>query len=39
MNENSDNESDDEEARFSRKLKRGSRKYKGKLSFKFFNCG
>ena len=32
-------ESDLEEANFIRKLQKGSRKYKGKLPFKFFNCG
>jgi len=32
-------ESNEEEANFLRKLKRGSRKYKGKLPFKFFKCG
>jgi hypothetical protein len=39
MNDNSDSESDVEEANFVRKLKRGSGKYKGKLPFKCFNCG
>jgi hypothetical protein len=28
-----------EEANFIRKLQKGSGKYKGKLPFKFFNCG
>jgi hypothetical protein len=32
-------ESDEEEAHFVRKLKRGTDKYKGKLPFKCFNCG
>jgi hypothetical protein len=32
-------ESDVEEANFIRKLQKGSRKYKGKLPFKCFNCG
>lgn len=32
-------ESNEEEAKFVRKLKRGSGKYKGKLPFKCFNCG
>jgi hypothetical protein len=32
-------ESDAEEANFVRKLKKGSRKYKGKLPYKCFNCG
>ena len=31
--------SDEEEAKFVKKLDRGSGKYKGKLPFKFFNCG
>ena len=29
----------EEEENFVRKLKRGARKYKGKLPFKYFNCG
>lgn len=28
-----------EEANFIKRLKRGSRKYKGKFPIKFFNCG
>jgi hypothetical protein len=32
-------ESDVEEANLIRKLQKGSRKYKGKLLFKCFNCG
>jgi hypothetical protein len=32
-------ESDEEEAYFVRRLKRGTNKYKGKLPFKCFNCG
>ena len=31
--------SDEEEAKFVKKLDRGSGKYKGKLPFKCFNCG
>ena len=31
--------SDDEEALFIKKLERGTRKYKGKLPLKCFNCG
>jgi hypothetical protein len=31
--------SNEEEANFIRKLKKGSRKYKGKLPLKCFNCG
>jgi hypothetical protein len=31
--------SDEEEANFVRKLKRGSENYKGMLPFKFFHCG
>ena len=38
-NENHSNLSDEEEANFIRKLKKGSSKYKGKLPFKCFNCG
>jgi hypothetical protein len=34
MSDNSDSESDEEEANFVRKLKRGTGKYKGKLPFK-----
>lgn len=33
------NASKDEEANFVRRLKRGSKKYKGKFPFKCFNCG
>jgi hypothetical protein len=32
-------ESDEEEAHFVRRLKRGTNKYNGKLPFKCFNCG
>ena len=32
-------DSDEEEAHFVRKLKKGTKKYKGKLPFKCFNCG
>ena len=32
-------ESDEEEAKFTRKIKRGSGKYRGKLPFMCFNCG
>jgi hypothetical protein len=32
-------DSNEEEAHFVRKLKRGIDKYKGKLPFKCFNCG
>jgi hypothetical protein len=38
-NENHSDKSDKEEANFIRKLQKGSGKYKGKLSFKCFNCG
>jgi hypothetical protein len=31
--------SDEEDANFIRKIQKGSRKYKGKLPFKCFNCG
>lgn len=38
--ETSDDEWDEpEEANFVRKLKKGTGRYKGKLSFKCFNCG
>ena len=37
--DNSYSESDEEEVNFVRKLKRGLRKYKGKIPFKFFNYG
>jgi hypothetical protein len=36
---NTNSELDDIEAKFVRRLKKGSGKYQGKLSFKFFNCG
>jgi hypothetical protein len=36
---NTDLEFDDIEAKFVRRLKKGSRKYQGKLPFKCFNCG
>jgi hypothetical protein len=36
---NNDSELDDIEAKFVRRLKRGSGKYQGKLPFKCFNCG
>jgi hypothetical protein len=36
---NTDSELDDIEAKFVRRLKKGSRKYQGKFPFKFFNCG
>ena len=36
---NIDYEMDVTEAKFVRRLKKGSRKYKGKLPFKCFNCG
>jgi hypothetical protein len=39
VEERSGNESDEEEAHFVRKIKRGTDKYKGKLPFKDFNCG
>jgi phosphoglucomutase len=38
-NDNSDSESDVEEANFFRNLKRGTRKYKGKIPFRCFNYG
>jgi hypothetical protein len=38
-NKNIDSELDDIEAKFVRRLNKGSRKYQGKLSFKCFNCG
>lgn len=37
--ESYDEESDSKETHFMRKLKKGSSKYKGKLSFKCFSCG
>jgi hypothetical protein len=36
---NTDSELDDIEAKFVRRLKKGSEKYQGKLPFKCFNCG
>ena len=36
---NADSEMDDVEAKFVRRLKTGSGKYKGQLPFKCFNCG
>jgi hypothetical protein len=36
---NIDSKFDDIEAKFVRRLKKGSGKYQGKLPFKFFNCG
>ena len=36
---NDNEESDEEEANFVKKLQKGSGKYKGKLPFKCFNCG
>ena len=36
---NHDEESDEEEANFVKKLQKGSGKYKGKLPLKCFNCG
>jgi hypothetical protein len=36
---NTDSDLDDIEAKFVRRLKKGSGKYKGKLPFKCFNCG
>jgi hypothetical protein len=36
---NTNSELDDIEAKFVRRLKKGSRKYHGKLPFKCFNCG
>jgi hypothetical protein len=36
---NEDYELDEIEAKFVRRLKKGSDKYQGKLPFKFFNCG
>ena len=35
----SDDSDDEEEANFVRKLKRGTGKFKGKLPFKYFQCG
>jgi hypothetical protein len=39
VDKNIDSELDDIEAKFVRRLKKGSRKYQGKLPFKCFNCG
>jgi hypothetical protein len=39
VDKNTDSELDDIEAKFVRRLKKGSGKYQGKLPFKFFNCG
>jgi hypothetical protein len=36
---NTDSKLDDIEAKFVRRLKKGSTKYQGKLPFKCFNCG
>jgi hypothetical protein len=36
---NTDSDLDDIEAKFVRRLKKGSGKYQGKLPFKCFNCG
>jgi hypothetical protein len=36
---NIDSELDDIEEKFVRRLKKGSRKYQGKMPFKWFNCG
>jgi hypothetical protein len=36
---NEDSEPDEIEAKFVKRLKKGSGKYKGKLPFKCFNCG
>jgi hypothetical protein len=38
-NENHSDISDEKEISFIRKLEKGSRKYKGKLPLKCFNCG
>jgi len=38
-NNNVDSEMDEIDAKFVRRLKKGSGKYKGKLPFKCFNCG
>jgi hypothetical protein len=38
-NKNEDYEPDEIEAKFMKRLKNGSSKYKGKLPFKCFNCG
>ena len=39
LSKNKSESLDDEEDIFIKKLERGTRKYKGKLPFKFFNCG
>jgi hypothetical protein len=39
IDKNTDSELDDIEAKFVRRLKKGSGKYQGKLPFKCFNCG
>jgi hypothetical protein len=39
VDENEDSEPDEIEAKFVKRLKKGSGKYKGKLPFKCFNCG
>jgi hypothetical protein len=39
VDKNEDSEPDEIEAKFVRRLKKGSSKYQGKLSFKCFNCG
>jgi hypothetical protein len=39
VDKNTDSEFDDIEAKFVRRLKKGSGKYQGKLPFKCFNCG
>ena len=39
QNKKSQTNHDEEEANFVKKLQKGSRKQKGKLPFKFFNCG
>jgi hypothetical protein len=38
-NKNTNSELDDIEEKFVRRLKKGSRKYQGKLPFQCFNCG
>jgi len=39
MSDSSENKLDEKEAKFLKKLNRGTRKYKCKLPFKLFNCG
>ena len=39
VDKNEDSEPDEIEAKFVKRLKKGSGKYKGKLPFKCFNCG